>query len=376
MKTNRANSMKRDVLFSLVWIILCSSLARAEVVVESLQGNGTITWSAPVNSAARYDIEWAYEADGPWHKTFQNVRTMDAFNDTQFVARVPMFYRVVQTTNAYPFPMAYIEGGDARLGQDGFADTGFTNYISPFWIDRTEVSIELWQDVYQWATNNGYHFDNPGSGKTNNHPVYNVNWYDAVKWCNARSEKEGLDVVYLAGLFTYRSNQVSNVNLLHERNGYRLPTESEWEKAARGGRVGYRFPWANQEISHSNANYLGSDVLAYDIASNNVYHPLGDDGIFPYTLPVGSLPPNAFGVHDMAGNVEEWIWDRADTRPTNYLVNYTGSTDTSVVIRVIRGGSWRYQANYLRNSDRYQGIPTNNFVSEATLGFRTVRSAW
>ena len=364
------------IIQAVVFVVIGGSAAHGQVVVDSLQGNGTLTWSAPVNSSARYDIEWAYEAGGPWHKTFQNLQTIDAFNDTQFVARVPMFFRAVQITNPVPQGMVFIEGGDTRLGQESFADPGFTNYISPFWIDRTEVSIELWREVYQWSTNHGYHFDNPGLAKTNGHPVCNINWYDAVKWCNARSEKEGLEVVYLAGLFTYRSNILNTVNMIQERNGYRLPTEAEWEKAARGGRTGYRFPWASQTTSHSNANYRGkAGILAYDLAPNDQYHPLAEFGLEPYTLPAGSLPPNEFGLHDMAGNLEEWVWDRSDVRPTTYQINYTGPTDTNNISRVIRGGAWEYDATYLRNLERIGALAWDIGFSK-TFGFRTVRSAW
>jgi formylglycine-generating enzyme required for sulfatase activity len=353
------------------------STAFGQVVVDSFTGNGTLTWSAPVNPGARYDIEWAYDAGGPWHKTLQNLQTIDAWNDTQFVARVPRFFRAVQVTTPVPLGMAYIEGGDTRLGQDGFADPGFTNYISPFWIDRTEVTIDLWNEVYQWAVTNGYQFDNPGFGVTNRHPVYTVNWYDAVKWCNARSEREGLNVVYLSGLFPYKTGQLPQVIMMHERNGYRLPTEAEWEKAARGGREGFRFPGGATTISFDQANYLGAtNTYSYDRASVNDFHPAAEDGTFPYTLPVGFFPPNEFGVYDMAGNVEEWVWDRLATRPTSYQVNYTGPNDTNNNNRVIRGGSWRYEAVYLRNHHRTALNAPNNNGASGTLGFRTVRSAW
>lgn len=370
--------MRKNLVFHAVWMaVIGSSMAGGQVVVDGFHGQGTLTWSAPANPAARYDVEWAYEADGPWHKTFQNLQTVDAFNDTQFVARVPMFFRAVQVTSAFPLAMAYIEGGDTRLGQDGFTDSGFTNYISSFWMDRTEVTIDLWKDVYQWAITNGYQFDHAGFGVTNRHPVIDISWYDAVKWCNARSEREGLELVYLSGLFAYKTGQLAEVTMIHGRNGYRLPTNAEWEKAARGGREGYRFPGGAMTISFDQANYKGAtNLFSYDFAATNNFHPAAVDGDFPYTLPVGFFPPNEFGLYDMAGNVEEWLWDPGGARITSYAINPTGNTN--IAQRLYRGGSWRYEADLLRliNSPAYETHPTNNLDGVGTLGFRTVRSAW
>src|SRR5260221_10535074 len=133
-------------------------------------------------------------------------------------------------------------------------------YVSAIYMDRFDVTKALWDSVYQWATNHGYSFDNPGSGKAANHPEQRINWYDVVKWCNARSEKEGLTPAYYtsaAQTTVYRSgtNDLAS-NFVNWNSGYRLPTEAEWEKAARGGASGHRFPWADADtISWSRANY-------------------------------------------------------------------------------------------------------------------------
>ena len=100
------------------------------------------------------------------------------------------FYRVV----AFPTPsgMALIPAGSFSMGDtlDHEADALPTHQVtvSAFYMDTKLVTYGLWQQVYQWATTNGYTFDNPGLGKAANHPVHTVNWYDAVKWCNARSQ--------------------------------------------------------------------------------------------------------------------------------------------------------------------------------------------
>jgi formylglycine-generating enzyme required for sulfatase activity len=274
--------------------------------------------------------------------------------------------------------MVLIPGGEFVMG-DTF-DEGdddelplHTNTISAFHMDETEVTKAKWDEVYDWATARGYGFDNAGSGKGTNHPVHTVNWYDCVKWANARSELAGFTPCYTNADGSVYTNGTFSGGCDWSADGYRLPTEAEWEKAARGGAANHRFPWDDSdEIQHARANYFSRDSYAYDTSPTRGDHPDYNSGGYPYTSPVGSFAPNGYGLYDMAGNLYEWCWDW-------YGGSYYGSSPgadprgpASGSHRVGRGGNWSYDANGCRVAGRNGGSPGNEGNA---LGFRLVRSA-
>ncbi len=282
-----------------------------------------------------------------------------------------------------PAGMVLIPAGDFVMG-DTFGEGDSDELpvhsvtVSAFYMGETEVTKTQWDTVHGWAVTNGYAFENAGLGKAGNHPVHTVSWNDCVKWANARSEMEGLSPCYLAETTTgtvYRAGDLAPT-VDRYASGYRLPTEAEWEKAARGGAPGTRFPWTGvNTIQHTRANYsaaTGSD--AYDTSAQDGFHPDYDDGISPYTSPVGTFAPNGYGLYDMAGNVWEWCEDV-------YVESYRGTpTDGSAQTsggwllrvmrgsyRVVRGGSWGYSAKYVRSTYRNWDPP---WYANSHLGFR------
>ena len=159
---------------------------------------------------------------------------------------------------------------------------------------------------------------------------------------------------------------MTNVQVKWTVNGYRLPTEAEWEKAARGGRTGQRFPWGNT-ITQNLANYFGATAsYAYDLGPNG-YNAIGSiGGTSPATSPVGSFAANGYGLNDMSGNVFEWCW-------AWYGTPYAGGTDphgaATGSFRVFRGGSWSLDADDCRSAQRYGDFPADAYNG---VGFRVV----
>ena len=293
------------------------------------------------------------------------------------------FYRVLALGTNGPVPpgMVLIPAGSFTMGDTlGESDSdelpGHTNYVSAFYVDQYEITKAVWDDVYDWGITHGYSFEHGAEGKGTNHPAQSMTWYDAVKWCNARSEKEGRTPCYytnasLSQVAIYRSGQLDlspdGVNWVV--SGYRLATEAEWEKAARGGLSGQRFPWGDS-ISESQANYYGGTAdYSYDLGPNG-YNALGRLGGAPYTSPAGCFVANGYGLYDMAGNVWEWCWDWHGEYSSGSQTDPHGPASGS--LRVFRGSGWYDGAFGCRAAARNYFIPSYRCYD---LGFRAVLSS-
>ena len=212
--------------------------------------------------------------------------------------------------------------------------------VSSFYMGKYEVSQAEYQELMG---------TNPSFFKGPDLPVEQVTWFNVIEYCNKLSEREGLEPAYtITG---------QNVSWNRNANGYRLPTEAEWEFACRAGTT-TPFSTGNN-ITTAQGNYDGS--RPYNKNARGSYRQR--------TTVVGSFQPNSLGLYDMHGNVGEWCWD--------WYAEYTKGTQAdpagavSGSHRVFRGGGWNHPADFLRSARRGGIMPSTRGYY---LGFRLARN--
>ncbi|MDR2516605.1 MAG: formylglycine-generating enzyme family protein [Spirochaetaceae bacterium] len=259
-----------------------------------------------------------------------------------------------------PKGFVLVAGGTFTMGSPAEEENRYSDEVEhqvrvkSFYMGKYEVTQREWEEVMGTTLSRQRDTAQTAAGTSgwslygegDSYPMYYVNWLEAVEYCNTRSMNEGLTLVYTIDI------DGDSVTRDWNANGYRLPTEAEWEYAAKGGN------------SSSSYLYSGSDTVG-DVAWYNG----NSEGT---THPVGTKAPNEAGIYDMSGNVQEWCGDWYG----NYG-NYGNGVQTdpsgpsSGFGRVLRGGCWRFEARRVRSAYRNGLAPS---YRRQDLGFRLVRS--
>jgi formylglycine-generating enzyme required for sulfatase activity len=327
---------------------------------------------------------------------FNNDKKVDILDFSVFVSNWLWEWEAESDPNEF----VYIPAGSFEMGDhfsEGNADELPVHAVTlgPFYMSKYEITnqkycdylnsvypgqIKVFEDIVYAADDNSNNYpycdapSSPSNGSSqiiystgvfsvnikdgtdmSNHPMVKVSWYGAAAYCNWKSLQEGLEICYDLSAWQYDLT----------KDGYRLPTEAEWEYAARGGEHNpyYRYAWGDS-INGSMANYWTSGD-PYETGWQPYTTPVGyyDSG----QTPTGANMANGYGLYDMAGDVWEWCndWYGSSYYGTSETTNPTGPASGSE--RILRGGGWANDASYCRVAYRNYGTPS---YRSSSSGFR------
>jgi formylglycine-generating enzyme required for sulfatase activity len=292
-----------------------------------------------------------------------------------FRARADRKKFIIQKMEGQPLEMILVNGGKYRMGafiiNEGKEDQIEINAsdekphgvkIDNFWLDKYEISFELY-DLY--CEDVGIDLPSDNSWGRNKQPAINVSWFDAVGFCNWLSYRQDIEPYYEIKKNSDAKSIVSIIDL--SGKGYRLPTEAEWEYAARQNGDDILFGNGKNIAIYSEMNFYcsQSDNDWKKIMSNDFCNPL------MRTMPVNSFAPNKLGFFNMAGNVSEWCWDKYDKDYKVEKITVISDLNNPEPLMLVKGGGWNNSCKDCRVSARRNlaARKKNSYV-----GFRVARN--
>ncbi|MCL2416725.1 MAG: SUMF1/EgtB/PvdO family nonheme iron enzyme [Bacteroidales bacterium] len=256
-----------------------------------------------------------------------------------------------------------VNGGEFDMGSNDYDDEKPIHKVilDDFYMCRYQVTQKKWKEIMgnspSWFSKEGGGKDkikNLDEAELSNLPVECISWYDAIEFCNKLSKKYGLDEYY--------SIDEREITINFGAKGFRLPTEAEWEYAARGGNQSKKFKYSGSDNLKDVAWYYENSGDA-ELEGKWEYDKLEENNC--RTHAVGTKQFNELGLYDMSGNVWEWCFDRYGSYDARSQKNPQGAFSGSS--RVLRGGSWDGGAQSCRVSDRNYDAPGDR---DNSIGFR------